>query len=75
VFGIDGAAFGSRNASSVVDQFGSSSMRRTDRLKSEASHRPDVIQKILTHLGLGQDSDPQNRSPPADLTDEQTTLF
>ena len=36
---------------------------------------PDIILKILTHLGLAQDSDPQNRSPPADLTDEQTTLF
>jgi hypothetical protein len=39
---------------SVVDPFGSLSMRRTDRLKSEASHRPDVIQKILKHLGLDQ---------------------
>ena len=36
---------------------------------------PDVIQKILKHLGLDQDSDPQNRSPPAELTDQQTTLF
>jgi hypothetical protein len=34
----------------------------------------DVIQKILKHLGLDQDIDPQNRSPPADLTDQQTTL-
>tara|TARA_Y100000814_G_scaffold109057_1_gene77091 strand:+ start:213 stop:407 length:195 start_codon:yes stop_codon:yes gene_type:complete len=31
---------------------------------------PDVIQKILKHLGLDQDSDPHNRSPPAGLTDE-----
>ena len=36
---------------------------------------PDVIQKILKHLGLDQDRDPQNRSPPAELTDQQTTLF
>ena len=36
---------------------------------------PDVIQKILKHLGLDEDSDPQNRSPPEGLTDEQTTLF
>jgi len=60
---------------SVVDPFGSLSMRRTDRLKSEASHRPDVIQKILKHLGLDQPEDPLIRSPPADLTDQQTTLF
>ena len=36
---------------------------------------PDVIQKILKHLGLNQPEDPQNRSPPKDLTDQQTTLF
>ena len=36
---------------------------------------PDVIQKILKHLGLDQREDPQNRSPPRDLTDQQTTLF
>jgi 23S rRNA U2552 (ribose-2'-O)-methylase RlmE/FtsJ len=36
---------------------------------------PDVIQKILKHLGLDQPENPQNRSPPADLTDQQTTLF
>jgi hypothetical protein len=36
---------------------------------------PDVIQKILKHLALDQPSDPQNRSPPKDLTDRQTTLF
>ena len=36
---------------------------------------PDVIQKILQHLGLDQPGDPQNRSPPVDLTDQQTTLF
>jgi hypothetical protein len=36
---------------------------------------PDVIQKILKHLGLDQPGDPQNRSPPSDLTDQQTTLF
>ncbi len=41
---------------------------------------PDVIEKILKHLGLEQvdwasPHDPQNRSPPSDLTDQQTTLF
>ena len=36
---------------------------------------PDVIQKILKHLGLDQVGDPQNRSPPLDLNDQQTTLF
>ncbi|HIM04058.1 MAG TPA: hypothetical protein EYG53_02400 [Gammaproteobacteria bacterium] len=36
---------------------------------------PDVIEKILKHLGLVQVGDPQNRSPPPDLTDQQTTLF
>ncbi len=41
---------------------------------------PDVIEKILRHLGLYQvdwasPDDPQNRSPPSDLTDQQTTLF
>ena len=36
---------------------------------------PDVIQKILKHLWLDQSEDPQNRSPPTDLTDQQTTLF
>jgi hypothetical protein len=36
---------------------------------------PEVIQKILKHLGLDQPADPQNRSPPKDLTDQQTTLF
>ena len=29
----------------------------------------------LGHLGLEQLDDPQNRSPPLDLTDQQTTLF
>jgi len=36
---------------------------------------PDVIQKILNHLGLDQRENPQNRSPPAELTDQQATLF
>ena len=36
---------------------------------------PDVIQKILQHLGLDQPGDPQNRSPPSDLADQPTTLF
>ena len=49
------------------------------RIIVDASNRsiedPDVIQKILKHLGLDQPEDPQNRSPPTDLTDQQTTLF
>ena len=36
---------------------------------------PDVIQKILKHLGLDQPEDPQNRSPPSDQTGQQTKLF
>ena len=36
---------------------------------------PDVIQKILKHLGLDQPSDLLIRSPPLDLNDQQTTLF
>jgi hypothetical protein len=36
---------------------------------------PDVIQKILKHLGLDQVGYPRNRSPPSNLTDQQTTLF
>ena len=36
---------------------------------------PHVIQKTLKHLGLDQPGDPQNRSPPSDLTDQSTTLF
>lgn len=36
---------------------------------------PDVIQKILKHLGLDQPDDPQNRSPPSDLTGQPTKLF
>ncbi len=36
---------------------------------------PDIIQKILKHLELDQPGDPQNRSPPLELTDQQTTLF
>ena len=35
----------------------------------------DVIQKILKYLGLDQSVDKPIRSPPADLTDQQTTLF
>ena len=49
------------------------------RVIVDASNRciedEEVIEKILKHLGLDQDSDPQNRSPPAELTDQQTTLF
>ena len=36
---------------------------------------PDVIQKILKYLGLDHSVDKPIRSPPADLTDQQTTLF
>ena len=36
---------------------------------------PDVIQKILKHLGLNQPEHPKSRSPPLDLTDQQTKLF
>ena len=36
---------------------------------------PDVIRKILAHLGLCQPQDPQNRSPPPDQTDQQSTLL
>ena len=36
---------------------------------------PNVIQKILKHLGLDQPADPLIRSPPLDLNDQQTTLF
>jgi hypothetical protein len=36
---------------------------------------PDVIQKILKHLGLDQPGGPQNRSPPSNLADQRTTLF
>jgi hypothetical protein len=36
---------------------------------------PDVIHKILKHLGLDRPVDPQNRSPLVDLADQQTTLF
>jgi hypothetical protein len=36
---------------------------------------PDVIQRILKHLGLHQPVDPLIRSPPTGLTDQQTTLF
>ena len=36
---------------------------------------PDVIQKILKHLGLDQPGDPNSRSPPSALTDQPTTLF
>ena len=43
--------------------------------KSDTSHRPDDIQKILKHLTLDQPDDPQNRSPPSDQIDYPTTLF
>ncbi len=36
---------------------------------------PDVIQKILKHLGLDQPADTLIRSPPSVLTDHSTTLF
>jgi hypothetical protein len=36
---------------------------------------PDVIQKILKHLGLDQPVDTPIRSPPSVLTDHSMTLF
>ncbi len=36
---------------------------------------PDVIQKILKHLGLDQASQPHNRSPPRALFDHSPNLF
>jgi hypothetical protein len=36
---------------------------------------PDVIQKILKHLGLDQPGDTPIRSPPSVLSDDSTTLF
>jgi hypothetical protein len=40
----------------------------------ESIEDPDVIQKILKHLGLDQPESPQNRSPPPDQTGQQSTL-
>jgi len=59
-----------RNVKSVVGPL----VRQPGRIIASIED-PDVIQKILKHLGLDQDRDPQNRSPPAELTDQQTTLF
>ena len=50
-------------------------MRRTDRLKIQMLFPMRRTVQILKHLGLDQPEDPQNRSPPKDLTDQQTTLF
>ncbi len=36
---------------------------------------PDVIEKILKHLGLDRASQPQIRSPPATLFDDSANLF
>ena len=36
---------------------------------------PDVIQKILKHLGLDQPGDTPIRSPPSVLSDDSSTLF
>ncbi len=36
---------------------------------------PDVIQKILEHLGLDQPGDTPIRSPPSVLSDDSSTLF
>ena len=55
--------------------FESSSMRRTDRLKTQMLFPMRRTVQILKHLGLDQVGDPQNRSPPLDLNDQQTTLF
>lgn len=35
----------------------------------------DVIWKVLKHVGLDYDVDPQNHSPPSDQAEHQTTLF
>jgi len=42
---------------------------------SASFNDPDVLQTILTGLGLVQDNDPKNRSPPTDLNDQQPPLF
>jgi hypothetical protein len=36
---------------------------------------PEVIRKILTHLGLGEASGPRSRSPPETLFDYTTNLL
>jgi len=36
---------------------------------------PNVIEKILKHLGLDQASQPQNRSPPEALFEHSSNLF
>jgi hypothetical protein len=36
---------------------------------------PDVIEKILKHLGLDEASQARNRSPPTNLFDHLTQLF
>jgi len=52
-----------------------SSNHRTDRLKIQMLFPMRRTVQILKHLGLDQPEDPQNRSRPKDLTDQQTTLF
>ena len=36
---------------------------------------PDIIEKILKHLGLDQASQPHNRSPPETLFEYPSNLF
>ncbi len=36
---------------------------------------PEVIKKILNHLGLDQTSQPHNRSPPETLFEYSSNLF
>jgi len=36
---------------------------------------PDVIEKIPKHLGLDEESQVRNRSPPGSLFDHSTKLF
>ena len=36
---------------------------------------PEVIEKILKHLGLDEDSQARNRSPPTGLFDHSTQFF
>ena len=47
--------------------------RRVSRFLEKAGYL--VRDAESEYLGLDQSEDPQNRSPPTDLTDQQTTLF
>ena len=45
------------------------------RLSLASIEDPDVIEKILKHLGLDETSQVRNRSPPSDLFDYSSQLF